>query len=303
MTTKNGRALLFGANGQLGYELTSILENHFQTELIIPDRRQYDFNNPKALRKLIREKNPEVIINAAAYTAVDGAEADSENAEIVNVDAPRILAKEAQALGAVLVHYSTDYVFDGKKNDPYLENDCPNPQSVYGRTKLAGERVVAENCARYLIFRTSWVFGNHGHNFIKTVLRLADKGNDLRIVADQRGTPTSAALIAEITVHVLSTLSQAAANDERWGLYHVTASGETSWHEYARYIINKANFLNIPLKATLENVVAITTAEYQTSAMRPANSCLDTGKIRKVFGLQIPDWRARVDQVIGELAQ
>ena len=302
MQTNIKNVLLFGANGQLGYELKYAIKKSLRTQVLISDRSRSDFKSPESLRKIIRYENPEIIINAAAYTDVDGAETDSVNATKINADAPSIMSEEAQSCGAVFVHYSTDYVFDGKKKFPYREIDVPKPQSVYGLSKLAGEKAVAGNCEKYLIFRTSWVFGSHGRNFLKTILHLAGKQNDLRIVEDQQGTPTSTALIAEITVKILMVLNQATPADGRWGLYHLTASGETNWCEYARYIIKKANLLDYPLKVTPVNVKAIATNEYQTAALRPANSCLNTVKLRKTFKLQIPDWKEGVDQVLEEIA-
>jgi dTDP-4-dehydrorhamnose reductase len=251
--------LLFGANGQLAFELRDTLAS--LGDVIALGRDQADFSQPESLRSIVRRHRPKIIVNAAAYTAVDKAESDVDAAHAVNALAPGVLAEEAQALGAVMVHYSTDYVFDGRKAAPYTEADTPNPQSVYGSSKLAGELAVANGCQRHLIFRTSWVVGQHGGNFLKTMLRLAVERDNLRVVADQVGAPTSAALIANITAEVLDAMRGAAPNDARWGLYHLAAGGETSWHGYARHVIAQAWAGGCALKTRPENIAPITTSE------------------------------------------
>jgi len=288
--------LLFGVNGQVGFELRQTLET--LSNVVALGREQADFCQPESLRSIVRQYQPTIIVNAAAYTAVDKAESDIDVALAVNASAPRVLAEEAQALGAVLVHYSTDYVFDGQKAAPYTEADTPNPQSVYGRSKLDGEQAVAKACQRHLIFRTCWVVGQHGGNFLKTMLRLAAERDSLRVVADQIGGPTSATLIADITAKVLKAMHGAESNDARWGLYHLAAGGETSWHGYARYVIAQAWTRGFVLKATPEAVTPITTANYPLPAARPANSRLDTTKLRQIFALNLPDWQIGVDQVL-----
>lgn len=291
--------LLFGLSGQVGYELSRSLAG--VSGLIALDRAGADLSQPESLRDLVRHYRPKIILNAAAYTAVDKAESEPDLAHAVNATAPRVLAEEAERLGACLVHYFTDYVFDGRKNTPYNESDLPNPLSVYGRSKLRGEEAVAKLCCRYLIFRTSWVLGVHGGNFLKTVLRLAAERETLRVVTDQYGAPTSAALLADVTTKILQSLLRASKDDRRWGLYHVAAAGETSWHAYARYIVQRARDLGIPVRTTPEEVVPVTTAEYPARAARPANSRLSTAKLRAVFGIQLPDWKRDVDRVLHQL--
>ena len=293
------RILLFGAGGQLGHELTRTLRALGQVTAL--DRVAADLGRPDSLRSVVRLHRPTVIVNAAAYTAVDRAERDPKLAHAVNAQAPGVLAEESEALGAILVHYSTDYVFDGRKERPYVEEDQGNPLSVYGRSKLDGERAVSSSSRRHLIFRTSWVMGAHGANFLKTMLRLAAERDSLRVVADQVGAPTPARLIAEVTVHALEKLKGAPADEERWGLYHMTSSGESSWHAYAQYVIEQARRIGIPLKATPESVVPIATADYPLAAPRPANSRLSTAKLRAAVDIELPDWHRGVDLVLHEL--
>jgi dTDP-4-dehydrorhamnose reductase len=293
-----GSILLLGANGQVGYELKRTLETiGAVVALGLPE---IDFSRPESLRAVLRRHRPRIVVNAAAYTAVDKAEGQSELAFAVNAAAPGILAEEAEALGACLVHYSTDYVFDGRKSTAYVETDAPGPLSVYGSSKLEGEHAVRV-CRKHLILRTSWVVGVHGHNFIKTILRRAADQNVLRIVADQFGAPTSAALLAEVTAQALSQMSQKPASDPRWGLYHAVAAGETSWHGLARHVIVRAGEMGLHLKVKPENIVPITTAEYPTPARRPSNSRLDTSKFRSAFAVTLPDWQVGVNHVLDQL--
>jgi dTDP-4-dehydrorhamnose reductase len=293
------RILVLGAHGQVGHELPRALCRLGQ--VIALDRSGADLGEPESLRAVVREHRPQAIVNAAAYTAVDRAESEPELARTINAVAPGVLAEEARALGACLVHYSTDYVFDGRKNTPYDERDVPNPLSAYGRSKLSGERAVAGACGRHLIMRTSWVVGAHGANFLKTMLRLAAERDSLRVVADQHGAPTSAALIADVTARALQCMAQALEGDSRWGLYHLAAAGETTWHGYARHVVGRARDLGVALKAAPDAVAAITTAEYPTPAARPANSRLNTAKLRTTFAVELPDWRHGVDQVLEQL--
>ncbi len=293
-----GTILMFGANGQVGHELQHTLTALGQ--IVTLDVPEVDFSRPDSLRTMVRRHRPRIIVNAAAYTAVDKAESASELAFAVNAAAPGVLAEEAEALDACLVHYSTDYVFDGRKASPYVETDAPNPLSVYGRSKLEGERAV-QACKKHLIFRTSWVIGTHGSNFVKTILRLAGERDSLRIVADQLGVPTSAGLLAEVTAKILSQMAERSPDDARWGLYHLVAAGETSWHGVARHIIARTSALGLPLKAKPESVAPIATADYPLPAMRPANSRLDTSKLRSAFALTLPDWTVGVNDVLDRL--
>ncbi len=291
--------LLFGVNGQLGFDLQKVLTS--VGNVIGVDRKQIDLSQPESIRSIVRSYRPAVIVNAAAYTAVDKAESDVDMAYAVNALAPEVLAEEAQACGAIMLHYSTDYVFDGQKAGYYTESDTPNPQSIYGRSKLLGEQAVGRVCERHFIFRTSWVVGQQGGNFLKTILRLATEREKLRIVADQLGVPTTSELIAEVSAQVLCVMRNIAPDDKRWGLYHLVAGGETNWHAYAQYIITLLQRYGHTLKITPEDVEPITTAEYPLPAVRPANSRLDTIKLRSVFSCELPDWKVGVNNVLLQL--
>jgi len=241
---------------------------------------------------LVRGVRPDIIVNAAAYTAVDKAESDRESCFAVNATAPGVMAIEAAALGARLVHYSTDYVFDGNKTTPYVEEDLTGPRNVYGASKLAGEEAITQAGGEFLILRTSWVYGNHGANFLKTMLRLRRERPELRIVADQYGAPTSADAIAEATVRILKR-----AGTGSWvsGVYHMTAAGATSWYEFAKAIFARAG-------GPAPSVVPIATAEYPTPAARPANSVLSNEKFAATFGFRLPDWEQQLDAVMAARA-
>lgn len=290
---------MLGATGQLGHELPDALAELGQ--VIALDRAAADLAHPESLRNVVRRHSPQIVINAAAYTAVDKAEDEPDLAITVNAEGPRVLAEEAEKLGACMVHYSTDYVFDGRKESPYDENDMPNPLSLYGRSKLAGETAVAAACHRHLIFRTSWLFGVHGNNFLKTILRVAAERDTLRVVADQRGSPTFVGMVADVTTEVLGSQLDASHEDAGWGVYHLAAGGETTWYGYAQRIVEQARNMGVALKATGDSVVPITSNEYSAPAPRPANSRLDTAKLRSRFGVRLPDWRYGVDQVLGQL--
>ncbi|MBL8383587.1 MAG: dTDP-4-dehydrorhamnose reductase [Burkholderiales bacterium] len=293
------KILLFGKGGQVGWELQRSL-------LPLGDLIALDFDSTElcgsfadldGIARTIRTVRPAVIVNAAAHTAVDRAEAEPALAHTLNADAPGVLAREADALGAWVVHYSTDYVFDGSGCAPWRETDRPAPLSVYGRTKLAGEGAVAR-ASRHLILRTSWVYAARGGNFARTMLRLAAERDSLRVIDDQVGAPTSAELLADCTAHALRAALDRPALA---GLYHVAAAGETSWHGYARHVIARAAARGQPLKAGPDNIVAIATAEYPTPARRPLNSRLDTCRFRQAFSLTLPDWRVQVDRMVDEI--
>ena len=292
------KILLTGKNGQVGFELRRSLSVLGEVKAV--DLAECDLSNADAIRQLVKEYRPEVIVNPAAYTAVDKAEGDQILATAVNVTAPSVFAEEAQRLGALLVHFSTDYVFDGTKVGAYTEQDTPNPQSVYGATKLAGECAVQGACDRHLILRTSWVVGAHGANFAKTMLRLAAEKDSLNVVADQFGAPTSAAMLADLTAHCVRQASRSKESFP-YGLYHTVASGVTNWHEYACYVIERARAAGKPIRIAPDAVRAITTAEYPTPAKRPANSRLDTSKLINTFGLRLPTWQEGVDHVLDQL--
>lgn len=295
------KILLLGAHGQLGRELQRALAP--LGEVLAFERSRLDLADLGAVRACAQGARPEIIVNAAAYTAVDAAESDPDNAFLVNADAPRVLAEEAARSGAWLLHYSTDYVFDGEATRPYTEQDRPNPLSVYGRSKLAGEEGVRAACPRHLIVRTSWLYSRHGANFPKTMLRLAREREHLRVVADQFGTPTPAALVADISAHMLRQAGAGEEGERCAGTYHVATTGSTSWHLYARELLALARANGMRLKATEEQVEAVTSDEYGAPAARPRQACLDTTRLRATFGLVTPDWRAPLPDLIAELAQ
>jgi len=298
---KTPRFFITGANGQLGFELQRALAP--LGEVTACGRDACDLSNPESIRGAVRAAKPDVILSAGAYTAVDKAESEPDQACAVNASAPGILGEEAAKLGALLIHYSTDYVFDGTKPSAYCETDATNPLGVYGKTKLEGETALAASGADHLIFRTSWVFGAHGKNFIKTILRLASSRDELRIVANQFGAPTGAVLLADASAHIAARYLRDGVKNFPFGLYHLAASGETSWHGFARHIVAKAIAADLKLQATPERILPITTPEYPTPAARPANSRLDTSKFRNAFGLHLPDWSHGVDQVLDVLLE
>lgn len=290
------RILVTGTGGQVGFELLRSLSP--LGEVVAADRQRCDLTDPGAVERLIREVAPTIIVNPAAYTAVDKAESEPALAMAVNAEAPAVLAREARASGALLVHYSTDYVFNGSKAGAYLEDDPPDPRSSYGRSKLAGENAIRESGCAHLIFRTSWVFGAHGANFAKTMLRLGGEREVLKIVADQYGAPTSAALIADLTALALYRRMQTSGSALD-GTYHLVASGVTSWHAYACYLLELAKSRGWPL--AVKEILPIPTQDYPLPAPRPANSHLDTARFQKTFGLQLPDWRLHVSRLLEEL--
>lgn len=275
------KILLTGCGGQLGRELKRSLA--CLGELVACDRQQLDLAKPDALRDAVRAIAPTAIVNAAAYTAVDKAEAEPAAADLINAVAPGILAEEARRLGARLIHYSTDYVFDGSKPAPYTEDDTPKPLAAYGRSKHVGELAIAGSGCRHLIFRTSWVYGLHGANFMKTMLRLGRERGELRVVGDQIGTPTWSRHLADATALVL------ARSDAPSGLYHLAAAGTTNWHEYAEAIFAEAR--RIGLMKNVPVVHRIASADYPLPTPRPANSRLNCSRFQRDFGLALPDWR------------
>jgi dTDP-4-dehydrorhamnose reductase len=282
------KILLTGRNGQVGWELERTLAP--LGEVTAVDIEELDLRNPEAIRETVRRLAPQVIINPAAFTAVDQAERDVDLAFAVNATAPAVLAEEAKRSGALLVHYSTDYVFSGTKPSPYVEEDVPDPVNVYGHSKLAGERAVRETGCRHVVLRTSWVYGGRGRNFLLTVLRLAGERPELRIVVDQIGAPTWCRALAEVT----SAIVPRALNDESaHGLYHATNAGETSWFGFATEILRIAGVAT--------PVHAISTSEFPTTAARPANSRLDNSKLRQVFGVALPEWRSSLSDCMREL--
>ena len=291
--------LLLGRNGQVGFELRRALAP--LGEVAAFDFPACDLTVPDSIRGIINAVAPQVIINAAAYTAVDTAEASPQLARAINAAAPGIIGAEAKKLGARVIHYSTDYVYDGTKTTPYMENDETNPLGVYGLTKRDGDVALAESGAEHFIFRTSWVFGAHGANFVKTVLRLGAERDKLNVVADQFGAPTSAALLADATAHAVAQLRWRNPADIASGVYHLAATGETSWHGFAQAILRGGVSRRLTLKLKSEMVRAISTSEYPLPAKRPANSRLDTSRFRETFGLTLPHWQAGLDHVLDQL--
>jgi dTDP-4-dehydrorhamnose reductase len=295
------KILLFGKDGQVGWELQRALAP--LGELRALGRADADFAQPETLRAPIAAFGPDVIVNAAAYTAVDKAESDAATAHSVNALAPGVLAEEAAARGAWLLHYSTDYVFDGSKEGAWAEDDATHPLSVYGRTKCEGEERIRAAGARHLILRTSWVFAARGANFATTMLRLAKERDSLAVVADQHGAPTGAALVADATALALHSLQGAgAAALAMSGTYHLAAAGATTWHGYAQHLLAQALAQGARLKAGPGAVLPIASEDWPAPAARPRNSRLDTGRFETAFGLRMPDWRQHVDRLVAELA-
>ncbi len=287
------KILLLGKAGQVGGALTPLLRQLAGSSageaVVTLGRADVDLSDAAALAQAVQRVQPSLIVNAAAHTAVDRAETESEAAFAINAVAPGVLAAQAAKLNALLVHYSTDYVFDGSQRTPYRESDPTHPLGVYGESKLAGEQAVEASGCRHLLLRTSWVYDSTGRNFLTTMLRLAKQHGKLRVVGDQHGSPTSAALIAEATVHLIRcALDQP---DLAGGLYHLTAQGQTTWHGFAQAIMRKAG-LDIPIEA-------ITTADYPTPAKRPAYSVLNCGKLQTQFNYRLPDWQQALDALTG----
>ncbi|MBK8116900.1 MAG: dTDP-4-dehydrorhamnose reductase [Candidatus Accumulibacter sp.] len=292
--------LLFGKGGQVGWELQRslaplgrIVALDWQPE----GRLCGDFTDLAGLAACVRAVAPDVVVNAAAHTAVDQAESEPERARTINALAPAVLAAEAARLNAWLVHYSTDYVFDGSGDTAWREGDATGPLGVYGRTKLAGEQAVAGH-DRHLIFRTSWVFAARGNNFARTMLRLANEREQIKVVADQIGAPTGAELLADVTAHAIRRVCQ---QPDLAGLYHLVAAGETSWHGYARHVIERARQAGQAIRVAPDAIVAVPSSAYPAPAPRPLNSRLDTRKLQTAFDLRLPDWQDGVDRMLEEI--
>ena len=295
------KILLTGVNGQVGHALKTKLTEY---EVIALSREQLDLTKIHDIRRVVREIKPNVIINPAAYTEVDKAESEPELAFAINVTAAQILAEEAARLGAALIHFSTDYVYDGTKKNPYVEHDELNPVSIYGKSKLAGEAAIRAVGLPHLILRTSWVYGAYGKNFLKTILRLAAERDALRIVGDQVGAPTSSESIANAVVQLVDVWKPTQENQT--GIYHLTNKGETSWYGFSCEIVNQYNVLMSgkdwpALKVNVKNIAAITTADYPTPAARPANSRLNNAKLKQVFDVELPAWPHALQQVMQSL--
>jgi len=292
------KILLFGKNGQVGWELQRSLAPLGELIALDADSRELcgDFTDLDGLIQTVRAVAPDVIVNAAAHTAVDKAESEPELVRTINALAPGMLAREAQRCNAWLIHYSTDYVFDGSGDRPWRETDSTAPLSVYGATKLEGEQLIRQSGCKHLIFRTSWVYGARGGNFAKTMLRLAQERDSLTVIDDQIGAPTGADLLADITAHAIR-----AARPELSGLYHLVAAGETSWHGYAGFVLDHARRAGIALKVAPEAIQPVPTSAFPTPAKRPLNSRLDTAKLRSAFGLTLPMWQNGVARMLAEV--
>jgi dTDP-4-dehydrorhamnose reductase len=295
------RILLLGMNGQVGWELQRSLAPLGQVialDFDSPGSLQADFSRPDALAATVRAVAPQLIVNAAAHTAVDRAESEPALARVINADAPGVLAREAQALGAWLVHYSTDYVFDGSGTAPWTEDSPTGPLNVYGQTKLAGELAIRQAGCLHLILRTSWVYASRGGNFARTMLKLAMERDRLDVIDDQVGAPTGADLLADVTAHMVRA---ACARTELSGTYHAVAAGETSWFGYANRVIQLARDAGQAIKVGPDAIRPVASNAFPTPARRPGNSRLDTHKLRDAFGLQLPEWQHGVDRMLTEV--
>ena len=296
------KILLLGKNGQIGWELQRSLAA--LGELVAVDRHSTDLcgdlSNLPGLAVTVQQVRPDVIVNAAAHTAVDKAESEPELARILNALAPGVLAQEAAKLGALLVHYSTDYVFDGSSSRPWLETDVPAPLNVYGQTKLEGERLIQAICPNHLIFRTSWVYAARGGNFAKTMLRLAQERDQLTVIDDQFGAPTGADLLADATAHAIRQVRRSGSDA---GLYHLVSGGETSWFWYAKYVLAQSIRLSSAIKIIANNVTPVPSSAFATAAKRPHNSRLATTKLQTTFGVTLPHWEQGVARMLAETLQ
>lgn len=292
------KILVTGKNGQVGHELQRSLAP--LGEVVAMDIEDCDLTDTAAIVSLVEKVKPSLIVNPAAYTAVDKAESESEIACAINAIAPKVLAAQANLLHIPIIHYSTDYIFDGTKDGFYGEDDSANPQSVSGRTKWMGEKNVRAMCPQHVILRTSWVFGAHGGNFLKTILKLSQERDELRIIADQFGEPTSARLLADSTA-VIAKQMLSDDTTQKAGTYHLVGAGETTWHGYATKIVEFANQLGVKTKVNAASIQSISTEAYPLPAPRPKNSKLSTAKIRTTFGIDIPDWSVDVEQVLKQV--
>ena len=296
------KILLLGKRGQVGWELQRSLAPIGEIVALSRDSQNYcgDLTNLQGLAETVRQIKPNIIVNAAAYTAVDKAESEPKLAQMINTGAPAVLAHEAELLGAWLIHYSTDYVFDGSRATPWLETDATGPLGIYGATKLAGEQAIQASGCNYLLFRTSWVYGARGNNFATTMLRLAAERNSLTVIDDQVGAPTGADLLADVTAHTIRSVQ---SQPGLGGLYHLAARGETSWYGYARFVIDHALNIGCKLKTPPNSIEPVPSNVFPTPARRPNNSRLDTGKLQANFNLTLPHWQTGVTRMLTELLE
>ncbi len=296
------KVLLFGKNGQVGWELQRSLAPLGEVVALDADSTVMcgDFTKPDGIAATIRAVSPDVIVNAAAHTAVDKAESEPDLVRTINALSPGVLAQEARSKNALLVHYSTDYVFDGSGDEPWVETDATAPLNVYGATKLEGERLIQQSGCKHLIFRTSWVYGARGGNFAKTMLRLAKERDSLSVINDQVGAPTGADLLADVTAHAIrASLDQ----PEISGLYHLVAAGETSWYDYTNFVLDFARQSGVSLKVSPEAIKAVPSSEFRTAAKRPLNSRLNCEKLKETFGLNLPRWQSGVERMLTEVLE
>lgn len=291
--------LIFGKDGQLGRELCRSMS--VLGDVVALNRMDCDLTDDASIIATLRAHRPDIIVNAAAYTEVEKAESNSHLAYAVNAIAPEIIAKEAILQNSLMIHFSTDYVFDGHGKAPYLETNEPNPINVYGASKLAGELAIQKHCEKYLIIRTSWVFASIGENFLKKILRAAKSQNKLSVVCDQFGVPTSASLIADVTAHLVVRYYQSPRSNIDFGLYHMVAGGLTSWYEYALYVLERAISLGFVAKVSPNDVLPINTSSYCGAAARPLYTVLDTSKLQSTFNLRLPCWRDGVDYTLDQI--
>ena len=298
------RILITGIGGQVGAALIQQIQAFYGVDDLVKavERSSFNLTDADGMLALLDDFLPTIIINPAAYTAVDLAESEQDLATTINAQAPAVLADWAKQHDALLLHYSTDYVFNGQKTTAYQEDDPTDPQNVYGQSKLDGERAIVASGCRHLIFRTSWVYSAHGKNFVKTILRLAAERDQLSIVADQQGAPTAADVIAGVSLEVLQQYGQMSCEQQQrvHGIYHLTGAGATTWHAFAQYIVQQAQPYQT-LRCSAENILPIPSSAYPTPAKRPANSCLDTRKLTETFDVVLPTWQSSVDQVITQL--
>jgi len=294
------KILLLGQSGQVGWELQRSLAVLGQVVALGRDNHEHcgDFSDPEGVAATVRTLKPDIIVNAAAYTTVDKAESEPDVARLLNATTPGVLAEEAARLGAWLIHYSTDYVFDGSGNRPWMENDATGPLSVYGATKLEGEQLIQQSGCQHLILRTSWVYAARGGNFAKTMLRLAQERERLTVIDDQWGAPTGAELLADITAHAICHLQR---RPQDGGLYHCVAGGETNWYSYAKYVLDYARQIKPDLHFQSRVVEPVPTSAFPTPARRPHNSRLDTSRLQAVFGLTPPHWQRGVARILSEI--
>lgn len=292
------KILLLGKNGQVGWELQRSLMP--LGEVIALGSAEANFTDLDGLAETVRAVAPDVIVNAAAHTAVDKAESEPELARTINALAPAVLAEQAKLLNTLFIHYSTDYVFDGSGDTPWLESDATDPLSVYGASKREGEQLIQQSGCQHLIFRTSWVYGARGGNFAKTMLRLAQERDRMKVIDDQIGAPTGAELLSDVTAHALRA---ARLNPELSGLYHLVAAGETSWHGYARFVLDFAQRAGVALKVSPEAIEPVPTSAFPTQACRPHNSRLNTEKLQNTFDLHLPSWQAGVERMLTEVLE